>query len=59
MKTPENRHKPWYQATIVLGNFEDELEAINVVTEFQNREDFVSSEIQSSFMPTVKDLEPR
>ena len=37
----DSKYHEWWQATIVLGNFDSELEAIGAIAQFQGREDFV------------------
>lgn len=49
MKKPDSHNHEWWQATIVLGNFDSELEAIDAIAGFQNREDFVEGHTKGSW----------
>lgn len=49
MRNPDSHDHEWWQATIVLGNFDNELDAINAIAEFQNRDDFVAGTTKGSW----------
>jgi len=49
MKIPESHDHEWFQATVVLGNFDSNEEARDAIRQLESRDDFVTGEIKGSW----------
>lgn len=49
MRQPTSHDHEWFQATVVLGNFDSHAEALAAAKEFEKRDDFVTLEVKGSW----------